>query len=504
MVGAAPRPTAWREQTVAVAFDGKSRRGNLSLDDAETGGRFLIVPGMRPSPVLLPVLFLLRGILAQDPPAFAEQVDRLCNPLVAADVAVGFVVGVIDGETEFVRGYGRLAQQSEERPGAQTIYEIGSVSKVFTGLLLADAVQRGLTALDDPVQKHLPEGVAMPAFEGKPVLLWHLSTHTSGLPRLPDMKGFDPQDPYAHFTPERLFEALGDVRVRWEPGSKYEYSNLAVGLLGAVLVRVNKLGSYDELLRARILVPLQMKDSGVALDEAQQKRLAPPHDADGEPDHTWDLAALAGAGGIRSTVPDMLKFARAELTGPEVLCKAIELSQQKRHDGANGIAVALGWHFAKDGETLWHNGQTGGYHGFLGVQPARRRAVCILANTARGEFDAIGDRILQHLAGVKVEPLPIETPVAVERAVLQRYVGKYRMSPKQVFDLTLRERGLFAQLTGQPACRLYSRSATEFFYRVVEASITFELEGDAVTGLVLHQNGRDMRCSRLPADGADK
>ena len=459
---------------------------------------------MRPLAVLpffLPGL-LLRGILAQEPPAFAEQVDRLCNPLVAADVAVGFVVGVIDGETEFVRGYGRLARTSEERPTAQTVYEIGSVSKVFTGLLLADAVQRGLVALDDPVQKHLPEGVSMPAFEGKPVLLWHLSTHTSGLPRLPDMKGADPQDPYAHFTTERLYEVLPGTRVRWEPGSKYEYSNLAVGLLGAVLVRANKLGSYDELLRARILVPLQMRDCGVVLDEAQQKRLAPPCDADGEPDHTWDLAALAGAGGIRSTVPDMLKFARAELTGPEVLCKALELSQQKRHDGANGIAVALGWHFARDGETLWHNGQTGGYHSFLGVSPKRRQAVCILANTARDEFDAIGDRILQHLAGMKVEP--IETPVAVERAVLQRYVGRYRMSPQQVFDLTLRERRLFAQLTGQPACRLYARSATEFVYRVVKASITFELEGDVVTGLVLHQNGRDMRCSRLPADGADK
>ena len=469
---------------------------------------------MRPLPVLLPIwlsglvpVLLLRGIpaqeAAQEVPAFAEQVDRLCSPLVKAEVAVGFVVGVIDGETELVRGYGRLSREREAQPTAQTIYEIGSVSKVFTGLLLADAVQRDLTALDDPVQKHLPEGVSMPSFDGKPVLLWHLSTHTSGLPRLPRM-GADPQDPYAHLTAERLYESLGDVRVRWEPGSKYEYSNLAVGLLGAVLVRANKLGSYDELVRARILVPLQMRDSGVTLDAAQQKRLAPPHDADGEPSHTWNLAALAGAGGIRSTVPDLLKFARAQLTRPEALGKAIELSQQKRHDGANGIAIALGWHFAKDGETLWHNGQTGGYHGFLGVSPKRRHAVCILANTARGEFDAIGNRILQHLAGMKVEPLSIETPVAVERAVLQRYVGKYRMSAQMTFELTLRDRGLFAQLTGQPACRLYPRSATEFFYRAVEASITFELEGDAVTGLVLHQGGRDTRCSRLPADGADK
>ncbi|HEX6810861.1 MAG TPA: serine hydrolase [Planctomycetota bacterium] len=454
--------------------------------------------------LLIVWLGCLPCVLAQEPGALAEQIDRLCNPLVAADVAVGFVVGVVDGETTLVRGYGHVKGKSGDKPGADTIYEIGSVSKVFTSLLLADAVQRGVATLDDPVQKHLPAGVSMPKFDDTPVLLWHLATHTSGLPRLPDMKGNDPQDPYAHFTTERLWEALGDAKVRWEPGSKYEYSNLAVGLLGAVLARANGAGSYEELLRTIILAPLQMQDSAIALDEAKRKRLAPPHDGDGEPSHTWDLAALAGAGGIRSTVPDMLKFARAQFTQADPLGKAVALSHEKRHDGLGGPAMALGWHFARDGKTLWHNGQTGGYHAFLGVQPERSRAVCILANTSRAEIDAIGDRILKLLAGTKVEPLKIEQPVAVERAVLQRYVGKYRMSPAATFDVTLRERGLFAQLTGQQACRLYPRSATEFFYRVVEASITFELEGEAVTGLVLHQNGRDTRCSRLPEGGEGK
>ena len=112
--------------------------------------------------------------------------------------------------------------------------------------------------------------------------------------------------------------------------------------------------------------------------------------------------------------------------------------------------------------------------------------------------------MLQHLHGMAVEPLAIELPAAIERTVLERYVGTYRMSPAASFELTLRERGLFAQLTDQPACRLYARSATEFFYRAVEASITFELDGDAVKGLVLHQNGRDLKCRRVEAKGTDK
>ncbi len=428
----------------------------------------------------------------------AAKLDELCQPLVTADLVTGLVVGVLDGDTTLVRGYGKVARGGKAVPDGDTIYEIGSNSKVFTGLLLADAVQRGLVKLDDPVQKYLPEGIEMPKWEDTPVLLWHLSTHTSGLPRLPDMKGGDPADPYAHFDAERLFGALGKVRVRWEPGSKYEYSNLAVGLLGQILVRVEQAPSFAALLQLRITGPLQMKATGVLLDAAQTARLAPPYDADGEPAHTWDLAALAGAGGIRSSMHDMLRWAQLQRApGDSPLAAAVRLSQQQHHEGTNGIAMGLNWHFARDGQTLWHNGQTGGYHSYVAVVPAGNRAVCVLANASRGEFDAIGERILQHLYGQATKPLAIEAPAVVDRAVLQRYVGTYRMGIGSKFTITLRERGLFAQLTSQVALRLLPRSPTEFFYRAVAASITFELDGETVQALVLHQDGNHTRCERL-------
>ncbi|MEO6595576.1 MAG: serine hydrolase [Planctomycetota bacterium] len=460
---------------------------------------------MRTLPVLS-TLLLAAIVSSQQTPsaqqstaALAEQVDLLCKPLIASELAVGFVVGVIDRDTELVRGYGVIERGRADAPDGDTVYEIGSVSKVFTGLLLADAVERGVVALDDPVQKYLPEGVVLQTFQEKPVLLWHLSTHTSGLPRLPDMSGSDPKDPYAHFTAERLYEVLPQATVRWEPGSKYEYSNLAVGLLGHVLARVQGV-SYDDLLR-KLLVG--MPNTTVALDLVGKARLAPPYDSDCEPNHTWALAELAGAGGIHSTVRDLLHFAYMHwMAAPGSAARS--LAMQKRHDGANGIALGLGWHIARDGITYWHNGQTGGYHAYIGVEPSLQRAVCILANTSRGEVDAIGERILQHLNGIAVEPLKIEMPATIERQELQRLVGHYSMSPGAMFDITLQDKGLFAKLTGQPAVRIYPRSATEFFYRAVEASITFELEGDAVKALVLHQNGRDMRCLRVPSDGADK
>ena len=448
---------------------------------------------------LLP--WLLAALPAQ---GLGDKVDELARPLIAAEVAVGFVVGVIDGDTEFVRGYGVLARGKDGAPTGDTLFEIGSISKVFTGLLLADAVERGLCKLDDPVQQFLPDDVVLHTWHDQPVLLWHLSTHTSGLPRLPDMAGSDPQDPYAHFDEARFHAALGEVPVRWEPGSKYEYSNLAVGLLGHVLVRKHGAASYDALLHDVITGPLQMRDTAVVLEPQLRERLAPPHDGDGAPAHTWDLAQLAGAGGIRSSVRDMLKFARLQLApGDAALAKAVALSQQKRHDGANGIHMGLGWHFARDGMTRMHSGQTGGYHGFLGLVPGKGRAVCVLGNTAGGAIDAVGERILQHLFGIAVQPPEHETPVAVDRALLQRLVGRYRMSPAVHFDIVLGERGLSAQLTGQSALRIHPRSPTEFFYRAVVASLTFELEGETVKALVLHQNGRDTRCRRLDEPGKE-
>lgn len=452
---------------------------------------------------LSPLLVSLLGA-QQEPAPLEGHLDRLCRPLIASDLAVGFVVGVIDGDTRIVRGYGVVARGREAVPGGDTIYEIGSVSKVFTGVLLADAVERAVVALDDPVQKYLPEGVVLQTFDDKPVRLWHLSTHTSGLPRLPDMTGADPLDPYAHFTAERLYEVLPAARVRWEPGSKYEYSNLAVGLLGHVLARAQGV-TYEQLLQQRVTGPLHLRDTMVALDAAHAARLAAPYDADGAPDHTWALAELSGAGGVHSSMNDMLAFAAAQWAErDDVLGRALQLARQKRHDGQAGIALGLGWHIARDGITDWHNGQTGGYHTYLGVEPTLHRAVCVLANTSRGEFDALGERILQHLAGKPVEPLAIEVPAVVPREQLQRLVGRYRMSAQAVFDITLGERGLCAQLTGQPAVRIHARSATEFFFRAVEASITFETDGEAVQALVLHQNGRDVRCVRLPAGEGGK
>lgn len=438
---------------------------------------------------------LLPAPIAQD---LAATVDAFCEPVVESEVVVGLVIGVIDGEDRLVRGYGRLLAGADTPPEPTTLYEIGSISKVFTGLLLADAAERGLVALDDPVQMHLPEGVTLRPWGGHDILLWHLATHSSGLPRMPRDEAPDPNDPFAHYDVAGMHAAIDDARARRRPGSSYEYSNLGVGILGYVMMRVNGCETFDEVLRERITGPLGMADTAVGLGPELRRRFAPPHDADLAPSHAWNLATMAGAGGIRSTVPDMLEFAALQLApGDSPLAGAVALTQKKHHDGRGGIALGLGWHFARDGTTLVHSGQTGGYHAYMLVSPATRRAVCMLTNTATGAADLAVERLLQKLAGLDVEPLQFEKPIAVERAKLRPLAGRYRMLPGMELEVTLRDNGLYAQLTGQSAFRLHARSPTEFFYRVVDASVTFELDGDEAERLVLHQNGRDMTFRRI-------
>src|SRR5262249_39710443 len=153
----------------------------------------------------------------------------------------GVVLGLLDHGTERFLAAGRCAGPDSPAPGADTEFEIGSISKVFTTTLLAEMVGRGGVALDGPGQKLLPKGVRAPARGDKQITLFALATASSGLPRLPDLKPAHPNDPYADFRPADLYAWLGKHELRRDPGAKYEYSNLGMGLLGhALALRLGK------------------------------------------------------------------------------------------------------------------------------------------------------------------------------------------------------------------------------------------------------------------------
>jgi len=425
------------------------------------------------------------------------QIDPLAQPLIEDEVAVGIVIGVVrKGETQIL-AYGETVKGGDTAPDGDTIYEIGSTTKVFTAALLAEMAQAGLVKLDDPLAKFLPDEAPASPDENTPITLEHLATHTSGLPRLPgNLRPADPANPYADYSTEQLFGFLEKHKLQRPPGT-YEYSNLGMGLLGQVLAR-HRETTYDDLLVKRVCQPLGLGDTRITLSEEQQKRLAPPYDAGFSPAKNWDLPTLAGAGAVRSSCRDMLMFLEANLAEDEApLTGALRLTQEKRHTMENGSAIGLGWHITPDGAVLEHNGMTGGYHSYLALVPDRKIGVVVLSNTATMKITELGGLVRRVACGEEVKPLPRRKTVAIDPETLKSYAGFYAITPQFGLAVTAEGGTLWVEPTGQPKLQVFPESQTKFFFRVVEAEIAFQPDDDGkVNRLILRQSGRELEATR--------
>ncbi len=204
-----------------------------------------------------------------DADAVAAQLEAAMeNRIDVAHNSVGIVTGMLTPEGRRYLTRGTLEKGGEARVRPDTIYEIGSISKLFTSLLLAQEVVRGEMLLDDPIAMYLPAGVTVPSHNGIEIKLVDLATHTSGLPRIPtNIAPADQSNPYADYTPELLYEYLSTYELPRDPGERWEYSNVGVGLLGHIL-ELHAGVPYEELLRTRILDPLGMDSTGITLAES--------------------------------------------------------------------------------------------------------------------------------------------------------------------------------------------------------------------------------------------
>jgi len=422
-----------------------------------------------------------------------SKVDKLVQPLLDTDAFVGCVIGIVDSDKTEVHGFGNIQHGKGDKPSGDTIYEIGSVTKAFTGTLLADMANRGEVKLDAPLQDFLPKGVKLHLYKDKPIRLDDVASQTSGLPRMPDnFAPKDPGNPYADYSPERMFEFVGRHELRRAPG-EYEYSNLGVGLLGHVLA--TKAGkSYEELLIERIADPLKMNDTRITLSDEQRKRLAPGYNGALEPVKNWDLDALAGAGAIRSTANDLLKLVKASLSDDKTpVARAIHEAWKPRYGKKGEIGVGLGWHIARDGVTRWHNGETGGYTAAVFVYQPKKVGVVVLCNTAATRTTELAEKAIQCALGMTPPPLVVRKTIEIKPEVLKQYEGTYALSLLFAITITAENGKLMAQATGQDKYQIFPESDTKFFYKIVDAQIDFEKGKDGkVQKLILHQNGQDL------------
>jgi CubicO group peptidase (beta-lactamase class C family) len=416
---------------------------------------------------------------------------------------VGIVVGVIEPQGRRIISYGSLNQGDARPLNGDTVFEIGSITKVFTSLLLADMVQRGEVALTDPVAKFLPAGVKVPERGGRVITLVDLSTHTSGLPRMPsNFKPKDPQNPYADYGPEQLYEFLSSYQLTRDIGSQFEYSNLGGGLLGLALARRAGM-DYEALVRARITGPLGMASTGITLSPEMKARLAVGHDAQLKAVANWDLLALAGAGALRSNANDLLTFLAANLgynKSPLAPAMAAMLATRRPMDPGGKTQIGLAWIISKpaEDEIVWHNGGTGGYRTFIGYNVKTRVGIVALSNTStEAGVDDIGMHLLDAHAPLMAAPKE-HKEITVNPKIFDGFVGQYQLAPSFVITITREGDQLFAQATNQPKFQVFPEGEREFFLKVVDAQITFDTDGAGkASSLTLHQGGRDMPGKRI-------
>lgn len=422
--------------------------------------------------------------MAASPALLPPRVDKAIHERIDSGRYPALVVAVVDGGHAEVYVFGTLADG--KRPDADTVFEIGSVSKTFTTTVLAQDVQNGKLTLDTPVAKLLP-GFSMPSRDGKAITLEHLATQRSGLPRLPDNLDLSQiKDPYANYDGAKLKAFLAGYTLTRDPGSAYEYSNLGVGLLGYALAQHAGL-PYDALLQKRIFGPLQMSSSATALTGAMRAHLASGHDGAGTPVGNWNFQALAGAGAIKSSAGDMLRYLKANMGQlKSALYPAMQLAHAARADGP-GERIGLAWMTRPDpaGAVIWHNGATGGYASFLGFTADGKHGVVILTNISRS-VDDLGFATL--LADARLPPPRVR--IAMSPGQLDAYVGSYRLTPQFVLRIFRVADQLHAQGTGQAALPIFPSARDEFFAEAVDASASFQRDASGkVVGMILHQNG---------------
>ncbi|RJQ82080.1 class A beta-lactamase-related serine hydrolase [Pseudonocardiaceae bacterium YIM PH 21723] len=318
----------------------------------------------------------------------------------------GIACGVTYGDREYTAGAGHAAGPDSPAPDARTLFQLGSITKTFTALAAAEAETRGRLSLRDPLADHLHANWTVPQRGPRPITLSDLATHTSGLPRLPadlfTTPGFDPLNPYAHYTREFLANGLRHTELSTDPGSTYGYSNFGFAMLGQALG-----GSFDPALRS-IALPLGMPDTTTRLTPGQRSRKATGHNLQGSevPDWTGAPFAPAGAGTTFSTVRDLLRYLRAQLTPAHTpFAESIRKTHVPRFTVNEEVSVGLGWHRSPlpGGQTMiWHDGGTGGFSTFVAFEPSSRTGVALMANrtvdpNAGENLNSLGKELLLAL-----------------------------------------------------------------------------------------------------------
>ncbi len=406
-----------------------------------------------------------------------------------------FAVAVIDAT--IARAYVCADPKDAARIDARTAFEIGSVSKTMTSALLADLIGQGKASLDDPLSAWLPEGTTVPAFEGQPILLRHVVSHTSGLPALPPGVAIaNPEDPYAPVDAKALLASLGNTALTRAPGEHFEYSNFASMLLSVGIAHRTGV-DFETLLDTRLFTPLGM-DGAYVNNRPEGIRVAAGHLPNGRPTPAWRFQTdAAGVGGVRATLDDMVRYVQGQLGQAQApISPALVLSQQPVNAGSEP-AMAMNWMLAPLGGRTWHahEGGTGGFSSFVAFDVERQRGVVVLSDTALHSLDGLGSLGL-HLADAT---MPLGKPrkaVAAPAELIDALVGEYALQGGMGMTVSRRGDALEVQAAGQPAFTMGHDDAGDFYPLDFDAVLRPQAKADGSYGFTWLQMGGAMAAVR--------
>jgi CubicO group peptidase (beta-lactamase class C family) len=435
--------------------------------------------------------------------ALAEDFTNAINAFLQHRVEVekrdiGIAVGVVDEHGSSVISHGKLDNDTDQEVNGDTVFEIGSITKTFTGLLLQDMVERGQMKVDDPAAQYLPASVKLPTYHGRQITLLQLATHTSGFPDGPD--NLNPKradNSRADYTFEKLDAFVSGYKLTREPGVKYEYSTVGIALLGqAIAVRART--NYESLVVDRICRPLKMDGTRITQTPELTSRFARGHNYYGYPVSHTDWGALSPGAALRSTAKDMLKYVSANLgLTPSGLTPLMEKTHVPRFhahldtDLEVDTDIGTTWmimHDSDDTSIIGHGGLTRGFTTYVGFDMARHHGVVVLCNSLDLDSYRIGRILLESEWDSDLRP----TKLKIGGQIDDTYVGQYKITPAQAVGSLSRhgigirrERDrLFAQITG-PATwpkhvltppvtdELLPESGAVFFERLSGVRLTF-------------------------------
>ncbi|MGJ8662120.1 MAG: serine hydrolase domain-containing protein [Marinicella sp.] len=408
------------------------------------------------------LLFIPLIAMAQIPDEVKKEIDLRIKHQINPSI----VVGLFENRQSHFYTQGFQNKEKNLKANTDSVYEIGSISKTFTGLLLAQLIEEKQVELDGAVQAYWPEPFELVDKLNQPITLKQLSTHTSGLPRLPGNLPMFAKDPYAEYDREQLLLGIKMVQAQ-QSGSNYVYSNFAVGLLGETLAVVSG-ESYNSLIKRNILEPMSLNSTYMELDEVPQQHLAQGYSGI-KAVEPWRFKALAGAGSIRSNITDLLAFGVSHLNPANAQLSTMTQSATSVHYQQGSIKVGLGWHIDTAG-IIWHNGGTAGFKSIILIDPVQQKVAAGITNQSNDSIEDIVAHLMNHSQPMDKHDFPVEASVDH----LRQYTGQFKLkNSDHTSEIRLINDQLFFTAPKQPKQRMTYVGNDTFIFKLLKVKIKF-------------------------------